>query len=291
MFLYELALDLDVRSTDLVDQARSLGMDVGPSTFLTPEQVQHLRSGVSPSVTAAPPLAAGDLLDHGRGAPPPPPPPPSASPSPGPSMPPPPGPPGGPARAATPSPAGPHAPAPNSGEKQLPPSMVALYFAVPVLLLLGIFAYVSSKDDGGSGSSDASSGPAGIFGPDDGATPVADPAEVADVEMFCGAWADLDGRPDSAAPSTFAERREVALELYPDLMLDLTFMGEAGTGFLRDTALDARDSLRDRVLLHKELPADEASLTADQQATLQRMEVLPTQHFEYLRVVAQERCD
>lgn len=82
MFLYELALQLGVRSTDLVERARSLGMNVGPSTFLAPAQVTALRDGSSApgadavdghgpaSVTALEPVLAGSPFPTGSFAPP-----------------------------------------------------------------------------------------------------------------------------------------------------------------------------------------------------------------------------
>lgn len=44
MFLYELALELDVRSTVLLDRAHALGMNVDTTAQLTAEQVEQLRA-------------------------------------------------------------------------------------------------------------------------------------------------------------------------------------------------------------------------------------------------------
>ena len=44
MMLYELALELGVRSTVLLDRAQAMGMDVSATGPLTAEQVQELRS-------------------------------------------------------------------------------------------------------------------------------------------------------------------------------------------------------------------------------------------------------
>lgn len=44
MFLYELALELDVRSTALLDRAHAMGMNVDTTAELTPEQVEQLRA-------------------------------------------------------------------------------------------------------------------------------------------------------------------------------------------------------------------------------------------------------
>lgn len=47
MFLYELAIELDLRSTELAADASRLGMgEVGPTTDLSPEQVAALRAGL-----------------------------------------------------------------------------------------------------------------------------------------------------------------------------------------------------------------------------------------------------
>ncbi len=45
LFLYELALHIGVRSTDLVQRAHELGMSVEPGTYLTSEQVDRLAPG------------------------------------------------------------------------------------------------------------------------------------------------------------------------------------------------------------------------------------------------------
>lgn len=44
MFLYELALELGVRSTALLDRAHALGMQVDTTAQLTPDQIEQLRS-------------------------------------------------------------------------------------------------------------------------------------------------------------------------------------------------------------------------------------------------------
>ncbi len=49
MLLYELALELNVRSTALLDRAQALGMDVDATTPLTPEQEAHLRRLYKPT--------------------------------------------------------------------------------------------------------------------------------------------------------------------------------------------------------------------------------------------------
>lgn len=275
MFLYELALQLDVRSSDLVDQARALGIDAGPSTFLTPEQVQQLRTGVSPSASAvAPPLAAAGLLRADQGAPPPPPPPPPGAPS-GPPTGPPMGPPAGPA---------------TGGDKQLSPAMVVLYFAVPIVLLLGVFAFLSKGEDDGGSEVPTASGPLGIFGPDDGMTPVGDAAEVTDPGMFCDGWSSIAAMENSAAPSTYAESRAATLEVYPDLALALMIMSRSSDGAVSETANDLREHLSAAVRLHKELPDDETDLTSAQRADLDALGAVSTNDFEYLRFIAVKTC-
>ena len=73
MFLYELALQLGLRSTDLVERARGLGIDVGPSSYLTPEQVQRLAGG-----PPGPPPSPGASVGPGQPGMPMTPPPPGA---------------------------------------------------------------------------------------------------------------------------------------------------------------------------------------------------------------------
>ena len=71
MYLYELALELGQRSTDLADRAAQLGfVGLGPSSVLTPEQVAALRGAVP--ATPPPPTFTGP----GPSAPATPPPPP-----------------------------------------------------------------------------------------------------------------------------------------------------------------------------------------------------------------------
>lgn len=57
MFLYELALQLGERSTDLVERAKAQGMAVEPSTFLNEQQIAALR-GTAPQVPPPPPPPA-----------------------------------------------------------------------------------------------------------------------------------------------------------------------------------------------------------------------------------------
>lgn len=133
MFLYELALQLGERSTDLAERARALGVDgAGPSTLLTADQVAALRPG-----GAVPPPPPGGAVDG--------------------TLPPPPGAPGavgGPALAwasggspATPGPTpGPGAPA--GRDKVLSPAMVALYLVVPLSLVAVLgFVFLGRTND------------------------------------------------------------------------------------------------------------------------------------------------
>lgn len=56
MFLYELAIDLGIRSPDLVARAIELGLTgIGPSSHLSPEQVQLLRASYGKGGPVAPP--------------------------------------------------------------------------------------------------------------------------------------------------------------------------------------------------------------------------------------------
>ncbi len=61
MYLYELALDLDLRSPELAERARELGIEgVGPNSELTEAQVgllrSHLGAPVDPSAVPAAPV-------------------------------------------------------------------------------------------------------------------------------------------------------------------------------------------------------------------------------------------
>lgn len=62
MFLYELALELGVRSTALLDRAHALGMNIDTTAQLTPEQVEQLREvygkGRAQAVTPPPEVLA-----------------------------------------------------------------------------------------------------------------------------------------------------------------------------------------------------------------------------------------
>lgn len=62
MFLYELALELGVRSTSLLDRAHALGMNIDTTAQLTPQQVEQLREvygkGRSQAVTPPPDVLA-----------------------------------------------------------------------------------------------------------------------------------------------------------------------------------------------------------------------------------------
>ena len=60
MLLYELALELGLRSTDVVARAQALGMtQVGPSSKLTPEEVARLREAITGVPQARPVAPAG----------------------------------------------------------------------------------------------------------------------------------------------------------------------------------------------------------------------------------------
>ena len=64
---YELALELGLRSTDLVARAHELGMDgVGPSSNLTPEDVARLRAAIR-GVPEPPLVAPGEPGSFGAG--------------------------------------------------------------------------------------------------------------------------------------------------------------------------------------------------------------------------------
>lgn len=96
MFLYELAIELGQRSTDVVDVAAQLGLgELGPGSPLEPHQVEALRArlghGYAPAVAPPPPvgsyaqaspLGAAPLtpMPAAHQAPPPPPPPPPPAP-------------------------------------------------------------------------------------------------------------------------------------------------------------------------------------------------------------------
>ncbi len=56
MFLYELALELDVRSVVLLDRAHALGMDVDPTSQLTAAQVEQLRAAYGKGRNQASPI-------------------------------------------------------------------------------------------------------------------------------------------------------------------------------------------------------------------------------------------
>jgi hypothetical protein len=200
VYLYELALELGERSSDLADRARALGFDVGAGSTLTPEQV-----------TA--------LAPHRFGAPPPPPPPgatafatgPAAGPlemaPAGPSIAPPVGPTvgvpgssfGGP---VVPEPTGPRP------DRELSPVAILAYLLVPIVVLCGAGVFfLGSRDDGAraaatttassvnatvvTAASPSSTEPGGFGTP----TPTTDPNPypgVKDKTAMCQAIADLN---------------------------------------------------------------------------------------------------
>lgn len=130
MYLYELALEMGVRSPDLVERAAGLGMaGLGPSTQLSAAQVAALRAGVPapPPPAAGPPVGPspatpGAISWPGSPTPPPPAapgPPPAGSPGPG-WVPPPPPVASGPPPAGSPGP-GWVPPPPPPGIGSIPP--------------------------------------------------------------------------------------------------------------------------------------------------------------------------
>lgn len=65
MFLYELALELGVRSTELIERAHTLGISVDPTAKLTAEQVEQLRSAYGKGRAQ---LAQSPVLDPSAGS-------------------------------------------------------------------------------------------------------------------------------------------------------------------------------------------------------------------------------
>lgn len=226
MFLYELALQLGARSTDLVERARSMGMDVGPSSFLTPEQVSALRHGVAPpgvSAPTAPPPPAGPPAPVG--APPSPTlPMPGAAAPPGAVPPPPPAPgpvPMGPSFVAPsnfgaypPGPNGPHGqpmapgmppPGGSQSSKTSPGFVVAVVAIVAVAVVVCGFLFLGTTSDDEpeaapaersatatqTSTSTTVTAPPPEFSPSDEATADLVAGEVVDVGSFCRSSQDI----------------------------------------------------------------------------------------------------
>lgn len=177
MFLYELALQLGERSTDLAERARGIGVDgAGPTTFLTADQVAALR-----------PQGAVPLPP-----PPPPPPPPGA----------------GAGGAAHPTPASPRAPIgpPRRRGTRVSPALVALYLVIPLAVVAVVGFVLVGVPGRGSGRGSTRDQfdlaametiPVGQAGTAPASRRTSHP-EITDVKRFCvaaGKLRKVDGAP------------------------------------------------------------------------------------------------
>lgn len=289
MFLYELALQLGVRSTDLVDRARDLGLDVGPSSFLGPEQVQRLTAAAAPPpptgapVTPAPPSAI---------PPPPPGPPPAGSPSMG-SPPPPPPPPGAPGAggslgaptpsmwSTTPRP-GPTVAPPvlTGGDKKLSPGFVALYLLAPVVLLLGALVLFSGGE--GEKYEQIDTSRSNVPSPqdaedliesigDDEPFEVNAVGDITDLDRFCAAWTKRrPPAPDVDSP--WSEFLPAVIEWLPLLIEDFDEIAASSNGELREDARAEAAGAQDLLDFYEALPLDTTALTAEQEDELAAIE-------------------
>lgn len=253
MFLYELALHLGVRSTDLVAYARQLGMDVGPSSYLTPEQVQYLASAVAPPPAPPPPPSPSPEGTDGAGPVPP---------EPGPTQVPP-------------------------GGKRFSPGVAALVIAGPVARLLAAFVFffvgedADATDDTGSNAAlvdtttgeaeddDAPSGGSDIVDVDDPVGQIDDPPElgadsgIVDLERFCSAWlTEFDFGPEYGSE---AERRATVDAMNAEVNAVLDEVEASTSGELARSVDGVRVALTEMIAVSESLPVDENDWTAEQE--------------------------
>lgn len=149
MQLYVLALEMGVRSTELVARARDLGMhDIGVDTWLRPDQVAALRAGWAPqSLLPPPPGAPGGPWSGQAPSGPPPGTPPAGPPLRGPwyggDQPPVPPSPGTAGWAPAPPPPRPGGPSGAGGDRKA----VALVAVLVLVLMAGFVLFVGSRSD------------------------------------------------------------------------------------------------------------------------------------------------